>query len=63
MMQVSKELYSIGRFGSSYIKGIKTALALKEICSDFLAQPFNLFKDPEKEKVKTAVSKLDNLLK
>lgn len=63
MMQVSKELYSIGRFGSSYIKGIKTALALKGICSDFLAQPFNLFRDPEKEKVKAAVAKLDDLLK
>ena len=63
MMCVSSELYSIGRFGSSYIKGIKTALALKGICSDFLAQPFNLFKDPEKDKVKAAVAKLDNLLK
>lgn len=63
MMQVSNELYNIGRFGSSYIKGIKTALSLKGICSDFLAQPFNLFKDPEKDKVKTAVKKLDALLK
>lgn len=63
MMLVSQELYGIGRFGSSYIKGIKTALSLKGICSDFLAQPFNLFKDPEKEKVKTAVEKLDKLLK
>ena len=63
MMCVSQELYGIGRFGSSYIKGIKTALSLKGICSDFLAQPFNLFKDPEKEKVKTAVETLDKLLK
>jgi 4-hydroxy-tetrahydrodipicolinate synthase len=63
MMCVSRELYSIGRFGSSYIKGIKTALALKGICSDCLAQPFNLFKEPEKEKVRVAVEKLDNLLK
>jgi len=63
MMCVSKELYGIGRFGSSYIKGIKTALSLKGICSDYLAQPFNLFKDPEKEKVKAAVEKLDKLLK
>ncbi|MDU1906487.1 MAG: dihydrodipicolinate synthase family protein [Dysgonomonas sp.] len=63
MMLVSQELYGIGQFGSSYIKGIKTALSLKGICSDFLAQPFNLFKDPEKEKVKIAVEKLDKLLK
>jgi 4-hydroxy-tetrahydrodipicolinate synthase len=62
MLQVSQHLYGIGRFGSSYIKGIKTALSLKGICSDFLAQPFNLFKEPEKEKVKIAVEQLDKLL-
>ncbi|MDR3220059.1 MAG: dihydrodipicolinate synthase family protein [Dysgonamonadaceae bacterium] len=62
MMAVSRNLYGIGRFGSSYIKGIKTALSIKGICSDFLAQPFNLFKDPEKEKVKAAVKKLDVML-
>ncbi|MDR0834097.1 MAG: dihydrodipicolinate synthase family protein [Candidatus Symbiothrix sp.] len=62
MLAVSQHLYGIGRFGSSYIKGIKTALSLKGICSDFLAQPFNLFKEPEKEKVKKAVKQLDKLL-
>jgi 4-hydroxy-tetrahydrodipicolinate synthase len=62
MMAIGQHLYGIGRFGSSYIKGIKTALSLKGICSDFLAQPFNLFKEPEKEKVKTAVKHLDKLL-
>jgi 4-hydroxy-tetrahydrodipicolinate synthase len=63
MLCVSRELYGIGRFGSSYIKGIKTALSLKGICSDFLAQPFNLFKEAEKEKVRIAVEKLDGILK
>ncbi|MDR2232791.1 MAG: dihydrodipicolinate synthase family protein, partial [Tannerella sp.] len=62
MMTISFELYGIGRFGSSYIKGIKTALSLKGICSDVLAQPFNRFLDPEKEKVKKAVEKLETSL-
>jgi len=62
MIQVSLELYNIGRFGSSYIKGVKTALSLKGICSDVLAQPFNRFLEPEKEKVKMAVERLDKLL-
>jgi 4-hydroxy-tetrahydrodipicolinate synthase len=61
MIAISRELYSIGRFGSSYIKGLKTALAMKGICSDVLAQPFNRFQDPEREKVKTALQKLDKL--
>ena len=62
MIAISLELYSIGRFGSSYIKGIKTALSLKGICSDVLAQPFNRFLEPEKEKVKLAIEKLNKIL-
>jgi 4-hydroxy-tetrahydrodipicolinate synthase len=62
MIAVSRELFSIGRFGSSYIKGIKTALSLKGICSDVLAQPFNRFLEPEKERVKIAVEKLNEII-
>lgn len=62
LLTVGIELFNIGKYGSSYIKGIKTALGLKGICSNFLPQPFNLFKDPEKGKVKIAVEKLDKLL-
>ena len=62
MMSVSLELFNIGRFASGYIKGIKTALSLKGICSDVMAQPFNRFLEPEKEKIKKAVEKLDQIL-
>ena len=62
MITVSRELYGIGRFGSGYIKSIKTALSLKGICSDVLAQPFNRFLEPEKEKVKKAIEKLDKFI-
>ena len=61
MIAISNELYHIGRFGSSYIKGIKTALSLKGLCGEALAQPFNRFLEPEKEKVKKAIEKLDQL--
>lgn len=63
VMEVGESLYSIGRFGSSYIKGLKTALALKGICSDSLAEPFNMFQAPEKEKVQAALIQLESLLK
>lgn len=63
VMEVGESLYSIGRFGSSYIKGIKTALALKGICSDSLAEPFNVFLSPEKQKVQAALIQLESLLK
>ncbi|MDR2804623.1 MAG: dihydrodipicolinate synthase family protein [Dysgonamonadaceae bacterium] len=59
MIAISRELYGIGRFSSSYIQGIKTALSIKGICSDGLAQPFNRFQEPEREKVKTVIENLD----
>jgi len=62
MLAIGRNLYNIGRFGSGYIKGIKTALSLKGICSDVLAQPFNHFLEPEKENVKKAVETLDKIL-
>jgi 4-hydroxy-tetrahydrodipicolinate synthase len=63
VMSVGEALYGIGRFGSSYIKGLKTALALKGICSDCLAQPFNTFQLPEKQKVQQALVQLEKTLK
>jgi dihydrodipicolinate synthase/N-acetylneuraminate lyase len=63
VMLIGESLYGIGRFGSSYIKGIKTALALKGICNDSLAQPFNTFLLPEKQKVQAALMQLETILK
>jgi len=63
MIQISNELYGIGSYASGYIKGIKAALSIKGICSDVLAQPFNRFLKPEKEKVKISVEKLDQLFR
>lgn len=54
-----RELYSLGNFQSSMIKGLKSALAQKGICQDHLAAPFNHFEQPHTEKVKKI---LDNLV-
>lgn len=45
-------LYRVGRYMSGGIKGIKTALSLKGICSDRLAEPFHHFESAEREKVR-----------
>jgi 4-hydroxy-tetrahydrodipicolinate synthase len=60
MLAVSRELYGIGKFGSSYIKGIKTALSLKNICSDVMALPFKRFQYLERQRVIAALEKLDD---
>ena len=59
VMQVSTSLYGAGKHGgSSYLKGVKCALSLKGICSDFMAEPFEKFNAPEREIIKQALEKL-----
>ncbi|MEM6692177.1 MAG: dihydrodipicolinate synthase family protein [Planctomycetota bacterium] len=44
-------LYSFGKYGSSYLKGLKCALDLSGICSGRLAAPFDAFKTPQRKQV------------
>jgi 4-hydroxy-tetrahydrodipicolinate synthase len=39
IMEISSSIYSVDRTGSSYLRGLKTALALMGICNDFLSEP------------------------
>lgn len=56
VMQISATIYTIGRYGSSYLKGLKCALSVQGICSDFMAEPFHKFKGPERERIAEALS-------
>lgn len=49
VMQISRTIYTQGKYGSSYLKGLKCALAAKGVCSGYIAAPFNQF-DGEYEK-------------
>lgn len=55
IMAISNSVYSVGRHGSSYLKGLKCALSLTGVCSDFMAEPFHHFREPEREKVRAAL--------
>jgi 4-hydroxy-tetrahydrodipicolinate synthase len=55
ILQISSSIYTVGKFGSSYLKGLKCALSLMGICSDFLADPFHKFKEEEREKIRQAL--------
>lgn len=46
-----QELYTIGKYGSAFLKGVKCALELRGVCSGLLAPPFDAFKTPERERV------------
>lgn len=50
-MQISTNIYGLGQYESRVVKGIKCALALLNICSDFMAEPFSCFQEEEKRKM------------
>jgi len=58
VMQISTTIYSVGQYGSRYIKGTKCTLSYLGICSDFLAEPFHRFRPREREIIQGYVEKL-----
>ncbi len=58
VMQISSSIYTVGSYGSSYLKGVKAALSVLGICNDFLAAPFNKFDEEHKDKIRTAIELL-----
>ena len=59
IMQISTTIYTVGKHGSSYLKGLKCALSLLGIIrDDTVAAPFYKFNPPEREKIRQALSAL-----
>lgn len=58
VMQIDATIYSVGRYGSSFLKGLKCALSCLGICSDFLAEPFHRFREPEREVIRRHLDEL-----
>lgn len=59
VMQISSTIYTVGSYGSSYLKGVKAGLSILGICNDFLAAPFNKFDEEHKEKIRLAIKNLN----
>ena len=62
VMRVSEGLYHIGRHNSATIKGLKGALSLSGVCDDFMAEPFQRFREPERARVRQVLEELNPLL-
>jgi dihydrodipicolinate synthase/N-acetylneuraminate lyase len=58
VMQVSKAIYGVGKYESSYLKGLKCALSCMGICSDFLAEPFHRFRRTERKVIRRHMEEL-----
>lgn len=60
IMAVSTSLYQVGKYGSSYLKGVKCALSLMGICNDHLAYPHRKFRTEEREKISRILETLQS---
>ena len=58
VMQISTTIYSVGRYESSFLKGLKCALSCVGICNDFLAEPFHRFRRVERKVIARYVKEL-----
>jgi 4-hydroxy-tetrahydrodipicolinate synthase len=61
VLTISASLYQVGRHPSAIIKGIKCALSLRGICDDMMAEPFQRFHEPERERIRAALADLGEI--
>lgn len=52
-------IYDVGKYASRFIKATKCALSLQGICSDHMAEPFNHFFEPERQKVAAIIEQVN----
>jgi dihydrodipicolinate synthase/N-acetylneuraminate lyase len=58
VQQVADRLYHVGKHPSAVIKGIKCAAACLGLCTDFMAEPFHKFREPERRRIQEALEEL-----
>lgn len=62
VMQISTGIYSKGKYGSSYLIGLKCALSVAGICPDFPAMPFIHFEEEDRNKIEREMSEIEGML-
>jgi len=59
VLAISSTIYTVGKYGSSYLKGLKCALSVMGLCDDFMADPFNRFRKEDRDKIEEALDKIN----
>jgi len=62
VMEVSKNIYNVGGYKSSYMKGLKTALSFKGLCQANFAPPLYPFSATEVQELKVRFDKISDML-
>ncbi|MEX2303684.1 MAG: dihydrodipicolinate synthase family protein [Bryobacterales bacterium] len=52
VMKICDQIYTVGEKGSSYLRGLKCALAWKGIGSGFMAEPYSMFGNEDSERIR-----------
>jgi 4-hydroxy-tetrahydrodipicolinate synthase len=55
------QIYGVGKHASAVVKGMKCACSLLGLCDDRMAEPFERFRAPEREKVRAILQSLELL--
>jgi 4-hydroxy-tetrahydrodipicolinate synthase len=61
VMEVSSKIYSLGTYGSSYLKGLKAALSVLGLCDNYLAGPYTAFEAGEVEAIRENLESIQGL--
>lgn len=56
-----REIYRIGKYPSSFIKGVKCALSILGVCDDFMEEPFHRFRPAERDELERKLKSFDAL--
>ncbi|SFK58163.1 dihydrodipicolinate synthase family protein [Proteiniphilum acetatigenes] len=62
VMQISTGIYSKGKYGSSYLIGLKCALSVAGICGDFPAMPFTHFNKERRNEIEKEMGEIKKVL-
>lgn len=62
VLDISTSIYNKGKYGSSYLKGLKCALSIAGICNDILAIPFSHFDKEEREEIEKDMIRIQHAL-
>lgn len=57
-MEISSNIYSLGTYGSSYLKGLKAAVSSLGLCNGYIASPMTSFGKEETRKIAEKVQAL-----
>ena len=55
-----QQIYEIGKYASKIVKAVKCGLSLLDICDDVMAEPFNHFLPPERQRVKAVLDQISS---